>query len=284
VIYASNAAVDYVKRQPQPARVLALPLAPGDIYRDPYLMLDGLMIHRVRQVLGSHGNELARYQQLVGKDEGYQRALTPALWRLLNVRYLLTNADSTMVPGLRRVVGPAKDAEGSILYLYELPGENPFAWISPAMVKATDEQVLPTVLDARFDPRRVALFDTSAAVQAARQLTSLPAPVADSVWATRYEAGHISLRLASPAPAGSALVVSENFYPGWEATVDGRPTPVARADYTLIGVPLPAGAKSVELSFRSPAYETGKAVTLASLALAVLVAIGGAVVDRRRYG
>jgi hypothetical protein len=83
------------------------------------------------------------------------------------------------------------------------------------------------------------------------------------------------LTLSDPAPKGSALVASENFYPGWRATVDGKPVTAERADLTLIGVPLPQGAKKVELEFSSDAYERGKAITLAAIALSILSALAG---------
>ena len=45
--------------------------------------------------------------------------------------------------------------------------------------------------------------------------------------------------------------MSENYYPGWTAPVDGRPAATARADYTLMGVTLPAGDASLELHLRT---------------------------------
>jgi uncharacterized membrane protein YfhO len=96
-----------------------------------------------------------------------------------------------------------------------------------------------------------------------------------------YAAGRANIALSAPAPAGSALVVSENYFPGWQASVDGRAAPVYRADYNLIGIPLPAGARTVELSFRDPAVATGKAITLVALAIALLALAAGLVRDRR---
>jgi uncharacterized membrane protein YfhO len=55
-----------------------------------------------------------------------------------------------------------------------------------------------------------------------------------------------------------------------------------RTDYNLIGVPLPAGASKVSLDFTDPAYQTGKAVTLLALLLAVALTVGGALAERRR--
>jgi uncharacterized membrane protein YfhO len=92
------------------------------------------------------------------------------------------------------------------------------------------------------------------------------------------------LQLAKPAPSGSALVVSENYYPGWKATADGKDALVVRTDYSLMGVVLPAGATRVELTFTGPAYERGKMVTLIALALSLIWVAVGIVLDRRRRG
>jgi uncharacterized membrane protein YfhO len=98
---------------------------------------------------------------------------------------------------------------------------------------------------------------------------------------TSRRPGHVSLPLDTPAPAGGALVVSENWYPGWIATANGATAPVARVNGTLIGVGLPTGARTVELTFTSPRYQTGKTISLLVLALGLLGAIAGAILDRR---
>jgi uncharacterized membrane protein YfhO len=74
--------------------------------------------------------------------------------------------------------------------------------------------------------------------------------------------------------------VSENYHPAWHAKVDGREARVVRAQYSLMAVPLPAGARSVQLAFSSPAFRQGQIITLVALLL-VLVTIGVDVVRRR---
>jgi hypothetical protein len=122
------------------------------------------------------------------------------------------------------------------------------------------------VIGQHFDLRRLALLDTAAHATAPASIG--PAP-AERVIADRYEPGNLRFHLSAPAPPGTTLVVSENFYPGWRATADQIPVPVWRADYALIGVPLPTGTRTVELTFTSRAVTTG---LLASI-LAVLAAI-----------
>jgi hypothetical protein len=265
-----------MKAQPDPGRVL--PLCNRGVGRDPFLCGDALMGHGVRNVLGYHGNELGRYQQLAYAPNAIAN---PNFWHLMNVKYVLTDADSLGVTGLSRVVGPVRNAYGTTVYLYQLADENPTAWVAPAIVKATDDEMLGTILDPRFDVRRAALFDTAAAVNAI-QLQSLPEALPIKARTTRFDPGAIDIELDPPAPAGSALIVSENYYPGWSAVVDGSPAATGRAQMTLIGVELPAGARKIELRFSSEPYETGKTVTLAATLLALAWLVAGAAMGKLR--
>ncbi len=288
VLYATDPAIDYLKRQTEPGRVLVHAVDPAGVARpDPYFGTDdegrgtGLMVHGIRSVTGYHGNQLARYQELADRPVGQAQApayMTPAFWRHENTRWLYTNAplpDSA----LKRLVGPVRNSAGSTVYLYQLPGDNPYAWVAPAITKAPDSDAGAAVLDPRFDPLRIAVFDTSAAI-AAKPPATLPERLGIST-SSRASAGRATITLSAPAPAGAALVVSENYFPGWRATVDGKEAPVYRADFNLIGVPLPSGARAVELAFHDPALSTGKRISLVALLLAVLALGAGIVTDRR---
>ncbi|MEP7065116.1 MAG: hypothetical protein ABI889_03705 [Gemmatimonadota bacterium] len=279
-LFATDPIIKYLESVKEPGRVLAIQLSgQGDAERDPYLTTqsNGLMVHGIRQVVGYHGNSLGRYNELI---DGRQ-LIDPQIWHLLNVRYLLTDSDTVPLEGVRRLAGPVKNAAGSTEYLYQLPGDNAFAWVAPVIVKAADAPVLATVIDARFDATRAALVDSAAPV-VGPQIAAMPAPTGLDVHTVSYAPGHIVLQLAKPAPAGSALIVSENYYPGWSATADGKPALVARTDYSLMGVVLPAGATRVELGFASAAYERGKTLTWLAVGLSLVAIAAGIVLDRRR--
>jgi hypothetical protein len=282
--FASDPVVDYLRVQSDSGRVMPLPLGEGAPVtpRDPYLTGDALMAHRVRQTLGYHGNELGRYQQLYGGERERASIANPNFWRLTNTRFILTNAPELPVPGAARVAGPARNAVGSMQYLFRLPGDLPPAWVTPLAVKAPDENVLATVLDPRFDPARVALFDTAAAVTTQPVPAQLPEALELKARVSSRGPGRIAIALDRPAPAGAALVVSENYYPGWTARVDGQPAPVGRVDHTLVGVGLPSGARTIELLFTSPRYNRGKGITIAVVLLSFALVAAGAAFDRRR--
>lgn len=277
--FASDAAVEYVRRDTMPGRVLPFPVSNEMASHDPQMLGDGLMVHGIRNVRGYHGNELGRFTILGGRERGYDNLYTPMFARLYNVRYVLANGD--LPAQFTRVAGPVRNAAGTTVSLYRVPDENPLAWVTPVIVAAPDEAVAATVLDPRFDPRTAALFDTSAAVQG-QTITSLPTPLAIRASVPRYAPGAIDVVLDQPAPAGSALIVSENYYPGWSATADGRPATIGRADFTLIGVALPQGARRIELRFRSAPYERGKVITLIAIAAAIAWLVAGILSTRLR--
>jgi hypothetical protein len=292
-LFATDPAIEAIKadiaKSGEPGRVIAERGSASVVPMDPAFRGDALMVHSLRIDGGYHGNELGIYQQLIGIDSGHVE-LSPTFWRHENIQYLYTGADEAFaaqastqlkLPAFTKLAGPVRNAAGSMVYSYKLPIQNPFAWVASAIVKAPQDQALATVLDARFEPRSVAIADTSARDIQAVQLQTLPPPAVSHVRVASYAAGAIDLSLDQPTTPGQALVVSENYFPGWQATVDGKRAPVGRMNYNLIGVALPQGARVVQLRFDDAAYEKGKRVTLIAIVLAILLWVAGAVIDRQ---
>ena len=114
-----------------------------------------------------------------------------------------------------------------------------------------------------FEPRRTALLEVRP-----EELPRLPggalAP-GSTARITRYEPNR--LLIETDAPTATVLVVSEIFYPGWEATVDGGRAPILLTDYLLRGVALPAGQHQVEMRYTAPAARTGALISVCTLLL-----------------
>jgi hypothetical protein len=91
-----------------------------------------------------------------------------------------------------------------------------------------------------------------------------------------FEAERIVVRTEGGEPG--VLVLSEPWYPGWEATVDGRRAPCVPANAWMRAVPVPEGRHEVVLRFRSRRLGPGVALSVGAL----LVLGGGAWWDRRR--
>lgn len=71
-------------------------------------------------------------------------------------------------------------------------------------------------------------------------------------------------------------VFSEVYYPkGWIATIDGNQVPIARANYTLRSLKVPAGKHTITFTFEPDVVATGSTIMLASNILLLLLFLGG---------
>jgi hypothetical protein len=285
-MFGSDAITERIRTDSLYGRAFAFDVPAANLVpRDPFLGGTALMGVGVRQVAGYHGNELGRYQRLYYESgvatprtlEDFVKGFA-AIGRLTNLRWFYTNIGDLPAP-FEKVLGPVKNGVGSETFLYRVPGNYSQAWVVPAMMKLEDDRTLATLLQGDVS-QSIALFDPAATVEA-QNISALPAPLAINARTTKYAPGLIDVELDAPAPAKSALLVAENFYPGWKATVDGQPVEVSRANYVIMGVPLPAGARKIELRFTNAAYEKGKTITFIALGLSLLLAIGGVVMERK---
>jgi Bacterial membrane protein YfhO len=129
------------------------------------------------------------------------------------------------------------------------------------------EAALGAVSSLGFDGRRVAV--TERAVRGVPQAHSDRTPPPGSARLVTYEPERVVAMASAARP--SLLVLTDSFYPGWKATVDGRSTPIERVDYLLRGLPIPPGTHRVEFRYEPASYRAGWIISLLS-ALAVLAA------------
>jgi hypothetical protein len=272
VLYADDPVTSRLEETPKPYRVLD----PGPVvYREVYLMAK-----QIPQVLGYHGNELHTYDQLLGGKNEWRYMGQPNVLDLTATRYILLPTEQT-IPGYHTVLGPVTTTLGDTAYLLEADTIPPYARVVLGAVTVPDEQIVPTLLNPRLDPSRLVLLGPDAPVRPPR-LDSMPPRSAARATFTSWEPGSMRIRL-DPAPERDGyLLVSENWYPEWAATVDGRPAQVLRGDNTFITVPLPAGAREVRLDYRRGRYHTGAAMSLASFGGIALWLFLPLVLRRRR--
>ncbi len=85
----------------------------------------------------------------------------------------------------------------------------------------------------------------------------------------------IQIEISTEAPG--LPVLSEVYYPAWNAYVDGESAPVYRTDHLLRAVPIPEGEHTVELGYELRTLRAEMAVSLVTcVALVTLTVAAGA--------
>ena len=69
------------------------------------------------------------------------------------------------------------------------------------------------------------------------------------------------------------LFLSDNFYPGWTASIDGRQTPIYKADYTFRAVKVPKGSHQIIFLFDPESFKLGAIITLTTLVCLILLRV-----------
>ena len=252
-----------------------------------------------KSIGGYHAAKLRRYQELIeehlqGEMGRIQRAaidgaghldacpgdsLFPVL-NMLNTKYVILGAkDDAKVPvqnpwamGNGWFVGgidyvPDADAELAALHSADL-----------RHVAVVDEK-FADVLGKEQTLSNSPLKGEDAGQEASSVRGGLEGSVAASVSLTGYEANRLTYKVRSQK--GGVVVLSEIYYPGWTCTVDGEPTGIARANYVLRAIKVPAGEHEVVMSFDPQTVHITETIAYASLAVLALMLVGLIVVRVR---
>lgn len=202
------------------------------------------------------------------------------LWRpgsdlldLLRISMVLVPDESDPRPPPGSVLGRGVHLPELEITRYDYEPALPEAFVVGA-VERRDPAVLTETIIGRsgFDPLQRVLIEDSCPVCGA--MTD-PGPAGT---ATVSRPGTQEIDVEARADRPSMLVVSEAWFPGWTATVDGEAVDVRRVDGLLLGVPLPAGDSRVELSYSAPGLTAGAVVSTVT----VLVLVGAWLTVRRR--
>jgi hypothetical protein len=279
VVHGPDAITSVLQQQTLPYRVFNL----SALTRTPAYPGDGeaFMALGIPQVLGHSGNEIGRFDELMGGRGQWDNVLSQRTLDLWGVGYVIAPAELETLPGYRPLLTRATTSAGALANLFERADPAPWARVVPAALKTDEARIIPTLMDGRLPLDRILLLGPDAPVEPPA-ITAVPDPSPARASVTAWRPGEMTVVLDPAPPAAAYLVVAENWHPEWEATVDGQPAPVLRGNYTMLTVAVPAGARSVELAFRSGTFRTGKVLTLVSLALVAAAFAAPAIAGRRR--
>jgi hypothetical protein len=186
---------------------------------------------------------------------------------LFNVKYILAAwpiGDSSFIP-----LGTFPGG----VHAYRNPRVLPRAFIvSMYRHAASEEEARMILVGPDFSPAREAiLFD--------KPSISLSTPDSAAVaHIEHYSANRVIVHTSAAGPA--LLVLSDTYYPGWEADIDGVPASILQANLCQRAVVVPAGEQTVTFRFAPGSVAWGAGIT----GIGVVLAGAGWVITRRKRG
>jgi len=170
----------------------------------------------------------------------------------------------------RKPTGPAQNLVfrgASGINVYQNPDVFPRAWAVHAIVLlAKNDEAGGFIHDRLNELRSTALsFENPAP-----KLPVCPGGK-DTVTIDEYESARISISVNMGCDG--MLVLSDTYYPGWVARVDGGRVPIHEVDVALRGVAVPKGEHKVTFRYRPRSVFWGAGLTLAGLVGAAILSL-----------
>ncbi|MBC8444795.1 MAG: YfhO family protein [Chloroflexi bacterium] len=175
---------------------------------------------------------------------------------------LIDERDGSSVPLLLPTEGRFRQVHSGDVKIYEVLDALPRAYVvHQTRVIADDELALEAMASPSYDPARTAILAGGQEIDQATR-------VEPRVTVTAYDPEQIVIEATLSAPG--YLVLSDAWYPGWHATVNGEPASIERANVHFRAVSLPEGTHVVRFTYRPRSYTAGLALsTLTSMGVLV---------------
>lgn len=183
---------------------------------------------------------------------------------LLNIKYLLWSE-------------PLKSNNFELVrkdtfYLYRNKNLLPRAFLVEDYRVVSEEMEIKNVLqDKDFNPLQRVLFDKNPSKDYLRNKPILSKRIREQVKISEYRNEFIKIEATLSSP--KILVLSETYYPGWKAYLDGKVTEIYRANFAFRAVILPPGTHNVTFVFDPFTVKTGRALTLFTLFIFIFLSI-----------
>ena len=211
------------------------------------------LTHGLENTLGYNPLRLSLYSQATGADDHVglpdQRKFTPlfpsyrsTLANLLGLRFIVTGAPiETMDPRLKADDLPllARTTDG---FIYENPDAFPRVLFANEARAADFARMLADGVWPDADLRSTVLLERQLATGAATPRR----PGSARILSYR----NTEVIVEADSPDGGFLVLSDLWHPSWFAEMDGRPTPILRANVLFRAVAVPPGRHAVRFEFR----------------------------------
>lgn len=185
---------------------------------------------------------------------------------LLNVKYIVS----------KKVLPHPEVFAGASARVYENSSVLPRVWSVNRAKKANNlDEVFSRIGNPAFDPRRETILEEELDSFLSQPLGGSAIPGTDVPDTLHFEQlSRNRFRVDREGTSPAFLVVSQTWYPGWTATVNGTPRPIKRAYGVLMGVSVDSGISKVQFTYRPTYFYWALGLTILAASTLVLAAVG----------
>ena len=233
-----------------------------------------------KSVGGYHAAKLRRYQEMI--DHHIAKEMQAAYQEVATAGGQMDSVNAAKFPVLNMLntkyfIFPAGQQGQTV------PIENPYtfgnAWFIDKIqyVNNANEEI-----DAigQVDLQQTAIVD-SKFKEALKGVNEGYKDSLSTIRLTSYEPNQLVYETSSPQDG--IVVFSEIYYPGCTATIDGKPADIARADYILRAMNVPAGKHTIEMRFDPQSLHITEGIAYGAMALLLVGVIILIWIYRKKY-
>ncbi|MGC8578737.1 MAG: YfhO family protein [bacterium] len=247
-MYPENKIIRFLKNQPEPFRVFPLtftkdeaPAWPADI--TTYYGIEDL---RNYDILGIKWYEIL-----------FKIMPEMAFLNLVNVKYIVLNSKDTALPYMKQIISD----NGFTLYrnLFAL---NRAFMVYNYKIASTENEYIELMKKYISNLSEIAIISRDEA--SGLYIKNLNKNnVHNNIEFTAYKPGYMKLNVYTSEPG--LLVITDAYFPGWYAYIDGKEAKIIRTDYAFDGIYIGNGLHTVVLKYMPLSFVIGAFLTFLGL-------------------
>lgn len=216
---------------------------------------DTLMPYRIYDADGYESLELYRHREFLGFMKRHPELRKIRYLDMMNVRNLVSFQE-LFSPFLEKV-------RDDYVKIYRRKNFLPRAYLVYAFEEAVSpEDALSRIKSDAFNPVKKVVIESKP-----DNLPSLQMAESASDQASVESYAPEKVVINACAKTGAVLVLSDTFYPGWKAAIDGKQAEIRQANYLFRAVFLPPGTHKIEFKFKPGSFITGCIISFLCVAV-----------------
>ncbi|MDO8514956.1 MAG: YfhO family protein [bacterium] len=184
------------------------------------------------------------------------------LFDLLGVKYILDKEDMP-ADDWKPDLGKFSESKYKVAWhinkwsAFERLSVLPRAFLADNYIVESDPQkILDKIYDPNFDLQKTLILEEKIA-------GFYPATDSGQARMTEYDTQKVVIQTQSDSP--KLLFLSDNYYVGWKAFINGVETKIYRADYSFRAVPVPAGSNEVIFVYDPLSFKLGVGISVTTM-------------------